>query len=185
MIRLELDMLETQYPTHDIKLEPSGQQFKYPKSSMLYDESTKNDAFIGQGSVLRAEQAVTPLDIRTSDGRRETDPNGTDAHEPGAKLDSGKLQPWLFFSGFAHALEKVAEVTTIGANKYTPNGWVTVPEGPRRYMEAYQRHALKLGQGQVYDTDPGGIGTKHIAQMIWNLLAVLELEERNDKSNSK
>lgn len=115
----------------------------------------------------------------------EKDPHGTDPHALGAKLDAGKLQPWLFFSGFANALEKVANVTTIGAAKYTRNGWLTVPNGEERYMEAYMRHAMKLGQGQIYDTDPGGIGTKHLAQMIWNLLAVLELEERNAKSNSK
>lgn len=112
---------------------------------------------------------------------KETDPNGKDLNSPGAKADSGKIRPWLMLSGFAHALEEVSKVTSLGAVKYTPNGWVSVDDASNRYMDAFMRHALKLGQGQKYDTDPGGLGTHHMAQMIWNLLAVLELELRSDK----
>ena len=34
----------------------------------------------------------------------EQDPNGIKPHEPGAKLDAGKMLPWLCISGFARAL---------------------------------------------------------------------------------
>jgi Domain of unknown function (DUF5664) len=115
----------------------------------------------------------------------ETDPNGKPLNSPGAKADSGKLRPWLVLSAFSNALEEVSKVGTAGAKKYTDNGWVTVPDAENRYMDAFGRHLLKLGSGEVYDTGEGGIGTKHIAQMIWNLLAVLELQERNEKSTSK
>ena len=113
----------------------------------------------------------------------ETDPNGKPLNTPGAKADAGKLKPWLMMAGFSRALELVSEVTTKGAEKYTPNGWAEVPNGIERYMEGFGRHLLKLGQGEIYDNGPNGIGTKHKAQMIWNLLASLELEER-EKSSS-
>ncbi len=110
----------------------------------------------------------------------ETDPNGKSPHEAGSKVDAGKLRPWLVLGDFSRALELVTEVGTLGANKYTDHGWLSVENGEERYMEAFYRHMIKLGQGQVYDNGPNGIGTKHLAQMIWNLLAVLELEERNE-----
>ena len=105
----------------------------------------------------------------------ETDPNGLDAHVPGAKLDAGKVMPWLCFSGFAHSLAAVADVTTKGARKYTPNGWVSVEGGEQRYMEAFGRHMLALGRGEQIDPETECL---HKAQMAWNLLASLELELR-------
>lgn len=123
------------------------------------------------------------LGPRTSISTLETDPSGKPLNTPGAKADAGKIKPYLMISGFAKALELVAEVTTKGAEKYTPNGWAEVPDGVNRYMEGFARHLLKLGAGEVYDNGPHGIGTKHKAQMIWNLLASLELEERNGDKN--
>jgi hypothetical protein len=111
----------------------------------------------------------------------EKDPNGKNPNEPGAKLDAGKNRVWLFTSGFARALEAVSEVTTKGAEKYTPNGWATVDNGVERYMDAFGRHTLALAKGEVFDNGPSGTGCRHKAQMIWNLLASLELELRNEK----
>ena len=105
----------------------------------------------------------------------ENDPNGKLPHEPGAKLDAGKLLPWLCISGFARSLTAVAEVTTKGARKYTPNGWASVSDGEARYMEAFARHALALARGETVDEDTQCL---HKAQMAWNLLASLELELR-------
>lgn len=105
----------------------------------------------------------------------EKDPHGKDPHAPGAKLDAGKVMPWLCVSGFAHALAAVADVTTKGAIKYTPNGWQEVKDGKSRYMEAFGRHTLALARGEQVDKDTGCL---HKAQMVWNLLASLELELR-------
>lgn len=105
----------------------------------------------------------------------EADPEGRDRHQPGAKLDAGKVLPWLCISGFSRALAAVAHVTTVGATKYTPNGWASVPNGEQRYMEAFGRHLLALGRGEQVDADTDCL---HKAQMIWNLLASLELELR-------
>lgn len=115
----------------------------------------------------RIKCEVTPL--------AEADPHGKDAHAPGAKLDAGKPLPWLMMSGFSRALAEVAKVTTVGAQKYTKNGWASVPEGEERYMEAFGRHLLKLGGGEAIDHDTKCL---HKAQMIWNLMASLELELR-------
>jgi hypothetical protein len=103
----------------------------------------------------------------------ETDPHGKDAHAPGAKLDAGKPMPWLCISGFSRALGEVVKVSTIGARKYSPNGWKAVPDGQTRYMDAALRHLLALGAGDPVDADTGCL---HKAQVIWNLLAALELE---------
>jgi len=110
--------------------------------------------------------------------KQEVDPNGVDAHAKGSKLDAGKPLPWLMFSGFSRALAAVADVTTKGALKYTPNGWAEVKDGEQRYMEGFMRHALAVGRGEQIDDGPGGTGCLHKAQMIWNLLASLELELR-------
>lgn len=109
----------------------------------------------------------------------EKDPNGLDAHAPGAKLDAGKMLPWLMLSGFAHALAAVADVTTKGARKYTPNGWASVENGEERYMEAFGRHTFALGRGERIDAETQCL---HLAQMIWNLLASLELQLRREEA---
>lgn len=108
----------------------------------------------------------------------ETDPGGIDQHTPGAKLDAGKSRPWLCIAGFANALAAVADVTTKGAVKYTPDGWAHVADGESRYMDAFGRHLLALGRGELVDADTMCL---HKAQMVWNLLASLELELRGGR----
>ena len=103
----------------------------------------------------------------------EADPTGKDPHQPGAKLDAGKTRAWLMVADFANALEAVARVTTVGAEKYTPEGWRTVPNGQARYMDAFMRHTLAMARGETHDHDTGCL---HKAQAAWNLLAALELE---------
>ena len=110
----------------------------------------------------------------------EVDPSGRALNSPGAKADAGKNRVWLFMAGFSRALEEVSKVTTVGANKYTPNGWVDVPDGQARYMDAFGRHMLKFGTGELMDDDVGGTGCYHQAQMIWNLLAAFELQLREN-----
>lgn len=133
----------------------------------------------------------------------ESDPHGLPLSSPGAKADNGKPRVALALFGFLpalrmlaapttgaqttsavldyavtswpRALESVSEVTTAGAAKYTPNGWVDVPNGIDRYLDAYGRHALKLGAGEIIDDGEGGTGCRHDAQACWNLLAALSL----------
>lgn len=136
---------------------------------------------------MQGPMITTPIAIKepfvpvTTQVLVEQDPNGRDLNAPGAKADSGKSRVWLCVAGFSRALEEVAKITTVGADKYTPNGWVEVPDAEKRYMDAFGRHMLALGRGEVFDTGPGGTGGYHKAQMIWNLLATLELELRTNE----
>lgn len=102
----------------------------------------------------------------------ESDPTGKSQHQPGAKLDAGKLRPSMVLGGFAHALKAVVKVGTDGANKYTDNGWREVPNGFARYSDAKCRHALAFDTGETHDKDTGSL---HLAHEAWNALARLEL----------
>lgn len=105
----------------------------------------------------------------------EKDPTGKSAHEPGAKLDSGKLRPHLVFSGFANALDEVVKVGTDGAAKYSDNGWREVPNGEQRYLDAMERHLQAFRKGEEHDPMSG---SRHMAHVVWNALAVMELQAR-------
>jgi hypothetical protein len=105
-------------------------------------------------------------------GPLETDPNGLDQHEPGAKLDAGKNRMGLVLGGFATALEQVSRVGTEGAAKYTDNGWMEVKNGPERYIDAALRHIFEHLKGKTIDPD---FNQLHLAHASWDLLAALEL----------
>ena len=109
----------------------------------------------------------------------EQDPSGISPHTPGAKLDAGKNRLGLVLHGFAKALEEVGRVGTFGANKYTDNGWVSVPNGYARYTDAAYRHLMKEAQGELCDPDSG---LQHAAHTAWNALARLELKLREYKN---
>lgn len=102
----------------------------------------------------------------------DRDPNGLDAHTPGAKLDSGKNRLGLVLGGFAAALQGVGRVGTYGASKYTPEGWKYVEGGRERYWDALWRHLLAYAGGEMIDSESG---LPHLAHAAWNILAVIEL----------
>lgn len=108
----------------------------------------------------------------------EKDPYGKDAHEGGAKLDAGKNRLSLVLGGFSLALQEVGKVGTYGANKYSPNGWKTVPNGLERYADAMLRHIFKGMSGEKLDPDTN---LTHAAHAAWNALAVLELLTRESE----
>lgn len=112
------------------------------------------------------------LPVKTAIIIREADPLGKDAHEPGAKLDHGKNRLSLVIHGFARALQEVGRVGTYGANKYTANGWIDVPDGENRYTDAMYRHLLREASGEQVDADTG---IAHAAHAAWNALARLDL----------
>ncbi len=102
----------------------------------------------------------------------EADPTGRSPHDPGAKLDAGKTRLGLVLGGFAAALEQVGRVGTYGVQKYTEDGWKSVPDGQARYTDAMFRHLLTEMEGEIFDPDTG---LYHAAQTAWNALARLEL----------
>jgi hypothetical protein len=101
----------------------------------------------------------------------ELDPHGKAPHTPGCKLDAHKRRVDLLL-GFSRALEAVADVLTHGAEKYSPNGWKSVPDGVERYTAAMLRHLLAEGRGEERDPDSG---LPHSWHLCWNALARLEL----------
>lgn len=92
----------------------------------------------------------------------------------GKKNDAGKIRPGLVLGDFANALTEVTKVGTFGAEKYSDNGWLSVPDGRARYEDAMLRHWLAIGRGEEIDPESG---LSHSAHLAWNALAVLELIE--------
>lgn len=103
-----------------------------------------------------------------------------DQHAPGAKLDHGKPRHGLVLGGFARALTEVAKVGTFGANKYTDNGWVSVPNGQARYTDALYRHLSAEAKGELND---GESELLHAAHAAWNALARLDLLLREQEAS--
>lgn len=109
----------------------------------------------------------------------ESDPLGILAHEPGAKLDAGKNRLGLVIHGFARSLQAVGGVGTYGANKYSDDGWVSVPNGEARYTDALYRHLLDEAAGEEFDPDSKLL---HAAHAAWNALARLDLMLRRKEA---
>jgi hypothetical protein len=112
----------------------------------------------------------------------ELDPHGRDPHQPGAKVDAGKVRMHLITGGMARAIREVAKVGTFGAAKYTDGGWVEVPDGFRRYEDAQQRHATYRHIGEDIDPDSGLL---HLAHEAWNALAKLDLYLRASEQQER
>ena len=110
----------------------------------------------------------------------ESDPNGKGQHEHGAKLDDGKVRLGLVLGAFSAALTEVGKVGTYGANKYSDNGWLSVPNGIARYKDAALRHYLADASGEKFDKETG---LPHLAHFCWNSLAILSLIVREEEAN--
>lgn len=108
----------------------------------------------------------------------EIDPTGKKPNEPGAKLDHGKNRLGLVLGDFARALEEVGGVGTFGAKKYTPGGWVEVPNGIERYHDALYRHLMAYSRDDLRDRDSGLL---HLSHACWNMLAILDLTLRAEE----
>lgn len=113
--------------------------------------------------------------------QKESDPHGMEASMPGAKLDAGKNKLSLTILGFSRALEAVGWVSTKGAEKYSPGGWVYVPSGIERYTDALCRHLNLEGRGERVDSD---LGVLHATQVAWNALARLDLMLREEEARA-
>lgn len=109
----------------------------------------------------------------------ETDPNGLNPKEKGAKLDTGKSPIFRgLFDYFPRACMEVAKVSAKGAEKYVWKGWEKVPDGIERYSDALGRHLLLKSIEGPNDSDTGLL---HDAQIAWNALAILEMALREKK----
>ena len=75
---------------------------------------------------------------------------------------------------------QVFDVAEYGAKKYTKGGWLTVPDGIKRYRAAAVRHLLRLDRGE--GTDPES-DLPHIHHVAWNVWAVYTLEQNAKKES--
>lgn len=89
----------------------------------------------------------------------------------GKKYDQDKLDwsllPW-------EALEDVIKVLMNGAKKYDRDNWKRVPDAPRRYINAAQRHITAIEKGEEVDSE---FGLDHEAHAICCLLFRLFLKK--------
>lgn len=108
----------------------------------------------------------------------ENDPFGKSSHEPGAKLDSGKVPAAQLLGQFPLALSAILQVGAFGAKKYSMGGWKHVPNGFARYQDAQFRHWLYRASGEEHDSDSQ---LPHLAHEAWNALASLELYLQGNK----
>jgi hypothetical protein len=156
--------------------------------TQTHKQSPKNPEEVPSPHVTIVEQ-FCGADDNPNDSRRFTtvasqvDPSGKDQHEKGAKLDAGKPRVSLVLRSFSLALIEVSKVGTFGADKYTDNGWIEVPNGIERYDDALFRHLLNMDRSDL-DKESR---LKHQAHAAWNALAELQLmlmeEAKNENSN--
>lgn len=97
----------------------------------------------------------------------------------GVKDDHGKLMMGLIPH---EAMVGLAEVLTFGANKYSPNGWQTVPNAKQRYEDALLRHIYASKAGELNDPESG---LSHLKHALTNMAFLVYLEENEDKLEDK
>lgn len=93
----------------------------------------------------------------------------------GVKYDRGKPRPTLILGSMSNAIAAVIEIAEHGAVKYEVDGWMSVPDGQKRYTDATLRHLLADVGGEERDPDSGLL---HAAHAAWGALARLELKIR-------
>lgn len=106
--------------------------------------------------------------------RRKTIPNQNH------KTDAGK-PPAAHLLEFPAALEQMIRVSETGAAKYGRNTWRRVERD--RYLHALLRHVLAIGvDGRARDVDTG---LPHLAHVLWNAAALLQLDAENQEDCAK
>lgn len=86
------------------------------------------------------------------------------------KADVGKPLAGCLLE-FGHALEAMTRISTFGAAKYGRGTWQRVEK--ERYLDAMMRHVLAMGpDGTAIDAESG---LPHLAHVLWNAAAILQL----------
>lgn len=93
-----------------------------------------------------------------------------------AKKDQNKLLAALPFEDFPLAIEQVAKVGTMGANKYSRHSWSQVPDKEQRYRDAFYRHLIEIHKGEKFDPESKLL---HLSHALWNLMAMVQMECEN------
>jgi hypothetical protein len=94
----------------------------------------------------------------------------------GTKHDAGKLRHDLIPFG---GIDEVAQVATDGAARHGEGNWRLVADGERRYWAALCRHLFAMLKGEDVAAEHG---TSHLAHVVWNGLALLELRAKSKET---
>jgi len=86
----------------------------------------------------------------------------------GTKHDKDKLRYDLLPM---KSVDKVVEVLTFGAKKYTPDNWKHVEDAERRYIAAAMRHMSSHMQGELVDSESGLTHLAHAACCLTFLMS--------------
>ncbi len=97
----------------------------------------------------------------------------------GAKYDQDKLLFGCFTRGLARVIKGVVAVLTYGAQKYAEDSWQSVPNGRKRYLDAFDRHMNSYNIGEVLDQESGLL---HIFHAICNLMFVAYFDIMHEHS---
>jgi hypothetical protein len=151
-----------------------------PKTASKANQSSVAPDFMALAGRHFDADVAPFVGVDMADSSKQSDPLGIDQHAPGAKLDAGKPLAGVLLD-FGLALESVSRIGTFGAVKYTRGGWQSVPGGEQRYEDAAMRHLLRMRTERI-DSETG---MPHLWAAAWNMLAVIELQERgnNDTRN--
>lgn len=94
----------------------------------------------------------------------------------GVKFDYCKPKAGVLLD-FSRALERIVDIGTYGADLYGRKNWEQLDDARTRYLDAAMRHLLAYPR-EKNDKDTG---QSHLAHVVWNLLAIIELEERDNE----
>lgn len=89
------------------------------------------------------------------------------------KADNGKPRYDLLP---ATAIDELAKVLTMGAEKYAAHNWRHVEDGKQRYLAAALRHAFAIVGGEELDKESG---LPHAAHLMANAAFLVELREKD------
>lgn len=95
--------------------------------------------------------------------------------EQALRYNTGKPE-YSYLLDLPHALEALIRVYEQGAIKYARGNWKKGGKPDGEYLDSALRHMFSHANEGHYDTD---IGTVHIANAVWNLLALIELNMKD------
>lgn len=102
---------------------------------------------------------------------RAGEPPMTEARAMAMRYNEGKPQMSYLFH-YPHAMEALVKVLEQGAIKYEAMNWKKGNKPDGEYLDAAGRHIFKHVNEGVHDED---IGVIHLAQAVWNLMTLIEL----------
>ena len=79
-------------------------------------------------------------------------------------------------------IEEIVKVYHEGAKKYGENTWQNLPDGYNRYKGAMMRHLVLHEKEEIFDKETG---CRHLAQVAWNAIAMLNCSLQKQKELNK